>query len=150
MKHFCATLVLLMVTASQVSAESAGEKARLAFIHWQCLTFIQAMTDADAKAYTENIQKHFDKGHKYASDMVAIITTNNDLGGDWSETAPLFFRWSLWGPDEDFIVGRLYQASLDTSNEELYKNTDGTYKDEYTRRSDAIDLYNSQNCRHLL
>ena len=150
MKNFSATLALLLVTASQVSAESAGEKARLAFIHWQCLTFIQAMTDADAKAYTENIQKHFDKGHKYASDMVAIITTNNDLGGDWSETAPLFFRWSLWGPDEDFIVGRLYQASLDTSNDYLGKNTDGTYKDEFIRKLDAIDLYQSQNCRYLL
>ena len=150
MKHFCATLALLMVAASQVSAESAGEKARLAFIHWQCSTLIQAMTDTDAEPYTENLQKHFDKGHEYASDMVSIIITTNELGDEWKNYAPLFFRWALWGPNEDFIVGRLYQASIDVSSDELYKNTDGTYKDEYTRRSDAIDLYNSQNCRHLL
>lgn len=150
MKKICATLALLMATTSQVSAETAGEKARLAFIHWKCLTFIQSMTDADAKPYTENLQKHFDKGHTYASDMVAIITSNNELGDDWGKTSPLFFRWSLWGPDEDFIVGRLYQASLDVSNDELYKNTDGTYKDESIRKLDAIDLYRSQNCRYLL
>ena len=150
MKKICATLALLMATTSQGSAETAGEKARLAFIHWQCLTFIQSMNDTDAKPYTENLQKHFDKGHTYASDMVAIVTTNNALGDDWGKTAPMFFRWSLWGPDEDFIVGRLYQASLDTSNDQLYKNTDGTYKDEVIRKLDAIDLYRSQNCRYLV
>tara|TARA_R110000796_G_scaffold96677_1_gene202556 strand:+ start:1282 stop:1737 length:456 start_codon:yes stop_codon:yes gene_type:complete len=149
-KQITRLIALLIITGSQANAESAGEKARLAFIHWECLTFIQSMTDADAKPYTENLQKHFDKGHTYASDMVAIITSNNELGDDWGETSPLFFRWSLWGPDEDFIVGRLYQASIDVSNDELSKNTDGTYKGESIRRSDAIDLYRSQNCRYLL
>lgn len=150
-KQITRLIAFLMMMGSQVNAESAGEKARLAFIHWQCLTFIQSMTDADAKPYTENLEKHFDKGYTYASDMVEIITSNNELGDDWGKTAPTFFRWSLWGPDEDFIVGRLYQASLDTSFDKfLYKNTDGTYKTEAIRKSDAINLYRSQNCRYLL
>lgn len=149
MKYVIMGLALLII-GSQANAESAGEKARLAFIHWQCLTFIQNMTDADAEPYTGNLQRHFDKGHEYASDMVQLITTNNELGDEWRNNAPLFFQWSLWGPDEDFIVGRLYQASIDLSNDQLYKNSDGTYKDEYVRRAEATDLYESQNCRYLL
>ena len=147
-------LVVIMFTAltaaSHASAETAGEKARLAFTHWQCLTFIENMNDVDAELYTENRQKHFDKAHMYAKGMVRIISTTNTFGDDWGRTAPMFFRWSLWGPNEDFIVGRLYQASIDAAADDLYKNTDGTYKDEYIRKSDADNMYRSQNCMYLL
>ena len=139
-----------LTAASHASAETAGEKARLAFTHWQCLTFIQNMNDVDANQYNENRQKHFDKAHSYAKGMVNFLMTTNEVGEDWGRTAPLFFRWTLWGPDDDFIVGRLYQASIDAAADDLYKNTDGTYKDEYIRKSDAIAMYRSQNCKYCL
>jgi hypothetical protein len=147
--HFL-VLAFLMTVGTQVGAESAGEKARLAFTHWQCLTLINNMNDVDAEPYAENRQKHFDKAHGYAKGMVKTLTTTNTFGDDWGRTAPMFFRWSLWGPNEDFIVGRLYQASIDATTDDLYKNTDGTYKDEYIRKSDATNMYRSQNCRYLL
>ena len=151
-KHLSIIAIIFTVfsTGNQVLAKTAGEKARLAFTHWQCLTFINNMTETDAKPYTDNRQKHFDKAHAYAKGMIKLIMKNNELGDDWGSTAPLFFQWSLWGPDEDFIVGRLYQASVDVANDDLYENSDGTYKDEYIRKNDANNLYRSQNCRYLL
>ena len=148
--YFCAIMFTAFSAGSHAIAESAGEKARLAFTHWQCLALINNMTEADAKPYTDNRQKHFDKAHRYAKGMVNILMTTNEFGDDWGRTAPLFFRWTLWGPDEDFVVGRLYQASIDAANDDLFKNTDGTYKDDYIRNSDASNLYRSKNCEYLL
>ena len=149
-KYLTVLIAFLMTISSQVSAESAGQKARLAFTHWQCLILIENMNDVDAEPYTENRQKHFDKAHMYSREMVRLISTTNTLGDDWGRTAPTFFRWSLWGPNEDFIVGRLYQASADVASDDFYKNTDGTYKDEYIRKLDALRMYRSQNCMYLL
>jgi hypothetical protein len=154
MKRLLLILSLTLGLATSASAQEAGTKARLAFEHWYCMNLIGAMSESNKSKLASNYERHGQLGIDYARDMLKDLHKYGDQNNDnWSSNAPLFFRWSLAGPSDDFILGRLFEASNNTSVDEIYyenKNLDNEkYLDESSRDLKAKNEYSNKNCNLL-
>jgi hypothetical protein len=147
MKHITITLAFLMTLSTQAASEGAGVKARLAFTHWQCFTYIDFMSEAKGEDFQDNRQKHFDKGYSYAQEMYSILKKSKNEPEDWSSNAPMFFNWSMWGPTAEFAIGRLYEASKTAVGDRLTKKLGGEYIDKELYQMDAYNSYQDENCK---
>ena len=139
---------------TSASAQEAGTKARLAFEHWYCLHLIEAMSDNERKKLASNLERHGQLGIDYAKSMMQDLHKYGDKNNDnWASNAPMFFNWTLAGPSDDFIIGRLFEASMNSSRDKIYyenKNFDNEkYLDEGTRFLKANNEYYEKNCNLL-
>ena len=154
MRHLTLTLSLILGLTTSAYAQEAGTKARLAYEHWYCWNLIDAMSERDRKKLASNYKRHGEVGLNYARDMLKDIQKYGDKNNEnWNSNAPYFFGWYLSGPSEDFILGRLFEASKEFARERIYyenKNTDiEKYLDESLRFLKAETEYREKNCNLL-
>ena len=154
MKQLLLILSFTLGLTTAAITQEAGTKARLAFEHWYCMNLIGAMSEVNRNRLASNHERHGQLGIDYARDMLKDLHKYGDKNNaNWTSNAPLFFRWSLTGPSDDFIIGRLFEASINTANDYIYyenKNLDNErYLDESVRDIKAENEYRQKNCNLL-
>ena len=108
MKQLLLILSFTLGLNTAAISQEAGTKARLAYEHWYCLNLIGAMSESNRKKLASNHDRHGQLGINYARDMLKDLHKYGEKNNEnWGSNAPLFFRWSLAGPNDDFIIGRL-------------------------------------------
>lgn len=154
MKQLLLILSFTLGLTTAAITQEAGTKARLAYEHWYCMNLIGAMSESNRNKLASNHDRHGKLGINYARDMLKDFHKYGDKNNEnWGSNAPLFFRWSLAGPNDDFIIGRLFEASINVVNDQIYyenKNTDiEKYLDERLRDLKAETEYREKNCNLL-
>ena len=61
----------------------------------------------------------------------------------------MFWRWSLKGPTENFIIGRLFEATKNHAIDEFYYNENKEYLDDDIRNIEVSNEYRNRNCKIL-
>mgnify|MGYP003635948985 CR=1 FL=1 len=144
------TLIMPFLFVTQINAQQAGTKARLTFEHWNCSILIQFMNDSDQKKLAGKGIEHFEKGYKYVLEMYKELENpNTNQEKNWSENAPLFFRWAMPAPNHEFGAGRLYEATNQNTGDEVSKDSNGEYIDQGLWPGRAKNTYNERNCKIL-
>ena len=127
------------------NAQEAGTKARLAHSHWECLLYLDFA--GSEETYRNYREKHFLAGIKHVREMMAELKKYGDKNNkNWSKTAPTFFNWHLSGPNEDFVAGRLFQATYQNAVEGLYRESSIEYPLPEDLEFIASNKYRSSNC----
>jgi hypothetical protein len=142
-------LILMLMTPSWASAQEAGTKARFAYEHWYCWNLIRAMNEKNGTELVEKMEFHAARGIEYANKMYDELEKYGEKNNEnWSNNAPMFFRWSLAGASRDFVVGRLFEATINSSRDEIFKEN-GEYLGETVRQFNAYNDYYTKNCKLL-
>ena len=129
------------------NAQEAGTKARLAYAHWECYLYLNYAGSEETETYRNNREKHFLAGLKHVREMMAELKEYGDKNNkNWSKTAPMFFRWHLSGPNEDFVAGKLFQATNQLVKEGLDKESGIEYPLSEDLEFIASNKYRSSNC----
>ena len=129
------------------NAQEAGTKARLAYAHWECYLYLNYAGSEETENYRNNREKHFLEGLKHVREMMAELKEYGDKNNkNWYKTAPSFFRRHLSGPNEDFVAGKLFQATNQLVKENL--DAESSIEDLFPENLEIIasNKYSSSNC----
>ena len=144
--------IAILFFTSFSHAQEAGTKARLAFEHWYCGSLIIFMSNNDKSKLDRQKVKHRDTGLKYARAMLYELNSYGVQNQEnWSKNAPYIWGYYLnYIPSEEFLIGRLYEATENSAYDDINNNPDGTFiVDADKRHNAAAREYDYRNCKIL-
>lgn len=138
-----------LVFVPQERTPAAESLAMMA--HWRCQVWSGMVGDEEAAL------RHFDQGYASGVRFVAAARAGQIAPADFDNTVPVYISMSLQGPSDDFILGRLYEMTMEQAYDEIVtKGKDGVplHPSEYVTDTGvqsvmAGTLIRSSNCNAL-
>ncbi len=146
------TLILLFISTfflfpPSILAETSmgyAMKSRRAYSAFECSALLMQYD----KENLANREKLFEFGYSEGRAFIKAVSENKISPEDLRSTASLYFRLVLQGPNDDFILGRLWGVVADRVVGEI---VDRKFPlDEELKQMKARNLFMVKNCALLL
>lgn len=131
-------LIICIFFICSLNAESSKEYAKKGRLVWSAFECSIYASKIDKMKEAENL---FNLGYKNGLDFIDALKLNKIEEKDLSEEVPVVIKFLLSGPNADFILGRIYEVSVDN----VYKNVDLNTVAEI-QRNKFIKKYTDSNC----
>ncbi len=145
-------LILLLISTlflfpSSILAETSigyAMKSRRAYAAFEC----SALLVQYDKENLANREKLFELGYSEGRAFIQAVVANKINPEDLRSTASLYFRLVLQGPNDDFILGRLWGVVVNRVVDEI--TNEKFPLDEELKQMEARNLFMVKNCALLL
>lgn len=128
-------------------ADAGSNRARLMWSAFACATFADMYGDKDEFQRLSGLG--YEAGRAFLEDLQNKTATEKEIA-----EAPIGVRMRMGGPSHDFIVGRIFEASMDDAFDFIVK-TDGNgwriedatrWADDELKITKAEHEYSRRNC----
>lgn len=124
---------------SQTTSTDYALKAQISMSAFTCSILASVFDDR-----TES-ERLFKIGYYEGKLFLKALRENKISQEDLYSKVPSGFSWSGQGPNDDFIIGRVYETTVSSALENFYKEV-AISTDEKTKNFMAKTKYREQNC----
>lgn len=104
MRFLLLVLTLIASATAGHAAEADAKKAALMLSHWRRSTWSSMSNDS------ENTGRHFTAGLEAGKTFLAAVVAGTITKEEADNNVPFIVALTLQGPNEDFILGRLFES----------------------------------------
>jgi hypothetical protein len=140
---FLVLLALGLVSGGPAFAASSSEYAAMGKAAWSAF---ECSALAEKSKKTKEQERLFKHGYVQGLKFIEAIQSENVKREDLSRGVPLMMLLLLQGPTPDFMLGRVFEGTLDSALEDVYKTGDHFNSDE-EQETIADNKFWKQNCQ---
>jgi hypothetical protein len=139
---FAALLSTFLWQSPMVMADASKKYATMGRTVWSAFECAVLAGQLDDAAAAERLFTYgYDSGKKFLEAIMAGKIMKEDISG----TVPVVVMLLIRGPNNDFILGRIYSAAEKDVLEDVYKTGD-KYNNDEIQQMHAENKYRKQNC----